>query len=185
MIAGIVRGWVHGEAPRGAMLDALVDRQDDEPSAAGQRAGIQQAREIGQRAGVVAAIPGQNFFYAFAHGRPPRKLSIPRTGASLPTLLDELGDQPRPALMTGADTGALVAVEVLVKQQQIAPVRIGLKPLGGPMHRPRAVTAAQEQPHETAGELGGDIPEVQQAMRAARTLDFEVVAVEVVELLQR
>ena len=41
--------------------------------------------------------------------------------------VDEVGDDGGPAgLMTGADAGAVVAVEVLVKEDLVAPVRVGL-----------------------------------------------------------
>jgi hypothetical protein len=40
-------------------------------------------------------------------------------------LLNQLGDHSRPPrLMAGADTGSRIAVKVLVKQHQIAPVRV-------------------------------------------------------------
>ena len=43
-------------------------------------------------------------------------------------LLQQLGDQAGPAgLMAGAEPGAVVAVEVFVEQDQVAPVRIGLE----------------------------------------------------------
>src|SRR5262245_53472399 len=46
-------------------------------------------------------------------------------GGLLPALLEQFRHQPRPAgLMAGADAGASVAVEVLVEEDQVAPVRI-------------------------------------------------------------
>ena len=43
-------------------------------------------------------------------------------------LLEELCDQAGPTcLMTRTDAGTIVAVEVLVEGNQVAPVRIGLK----------------------------------------------------------
>ena len=47
---------------------------------------------------------------------------------------------PGPAgLVAGAEAGAVVAVEVLVEQQQVAPVRVGLELLDAAVHRPAAV----------------------------------------------
>ena len=79
VIARVVRGWVDGEAARRTVLDALVDRQDDQPSAASQGAGVQQPREVRQRARVVAAVPGQDLSHSIVHPLlPPRRPSIPR-----------------------------------------------------------------------------------------------------------
>src|SRR6266699_134283 len=48
----------------------------------------------------------------------------------LSTLLKQLGDERRPAgLMAGADGRAGIAVEILVKRNQVVPVRIRLEPL--------------------------------------------------------
>src|SRR6267142_3925499 len=116
--------------------------------------------------------------------------SIPRragpVATSLAALLDELGDEPRPArLVAGADAGALIAVKILVEEEKVAPVWIDLERPDGAVHGAPAVAAAQEQADEPARQLARDVPEVEQAVRAGRALDLEVVAVEVVELLQR
>src|SRR5205814_4630447 len=78
VVARIVRRRVDREAARRAVLDALVHRQDHELARAGQRAGGEQTREVRQRAGTVAAVPGQDLFYSLAHKGPPREPSIPR-----------------------------------------------------------------------------------------------------------
>jgi hypothetical protein len=45
--------------------------------------------------------------------------------------LDDAGDQPGPArLVAGAEPGAVVAVEVLVEQDLVLPLGIGLEALG-------------------------------------------------------
>jgi hypothetical protein len=45
--------------------------------------------------------------------------------------VDQHRDQPGPpGLMTRADAGAIVAVEIFVKEQMVAPMRIILEPLG-------------------------------------------------------
>src|SRR6184192_2750339 len=89
-------------------------------------------------------------------------------GWLLAALLEELGDEAGPArLVARADAGAVVAVEVLVEQNHVAPVRVAL-----------------EHPREAPRELGRDLPEVQLRASAGRALDLQAVAVEVVELLE-
>src|SRR5437773_4172519 len=112
--------------------------------------------------------------------------AYPASPSSLTTLLHELGDETGPPrLMTGAEAGAVVAVEVFVEKQQIAPVRVALELLRVAVHGPSAVAPAQKEPDEPARQLPGDVPEVEPPVRAARTLDLQVVAIKVVELLQR
>jgi hypothetical protein len=48
--------------------------------------------------------------------------------------------------MAGADAGAVVAVEVLVEEEEVAPVRILLELADPAVHRPAAVLVAQEDP---------------------------------------
>src|SRR6185312_8678392 len=88
-------------------------------------------------------------------------------------------------LMTGADPAALVAVEVLIEQEEVPPVRIVLERLGVAVDRPAPVTPAQEEARESPRELGRDLPEIEETAGAGRALDLQVVAVEVVESLQR
>jgi hypothetical protein len=52
---------------------------------------------------------------------------------------DQLG--PR-GLMTRADSGAIVAVEIFVEEQMVAPIRIVLEPLGAAKY-PSAIPLAQ------------------------------------------
>src|SRR4029453_1759514 len=57
-------------------------------------------------------------------------------GIQDPIELDELGDEPCPAgLVTGAQPGAVVGVEVLVEEDVIAPVGIGLELLAAAVAR--------------------------------------------------
>ena len=87
--------------------------------------------------------------------------------------------------MAGADTLAGVAVEVFVKGDVVAPVRIGLEFFSVAENGALAVGAAQEDAREAAGEFGRDFPEVHHLARARRAFYFEVVAVVVMELLER
>src|SRR5215471_383145 len=55
------------------------------------------------------------------------------------------GDDPGPAgLMARAEAGSVVAVEVLVEQDEIAPVRVLLELARSPIHRSPPVLASQE-----------------------------------------
>ena len=57
--------------------------------------------------------------------------------SSIATLLQEFRNQTGPArLVTGADAGAVIAVEVFVEGNEIAPIRIRLKFLDAAKHRP-------------------------------------------------
>ena len=59
------------------------------------------------------------------------------------TLLQEFGHQRGPTrLVTGADAGAVIAVEIFVEQDQITPMRIVLKRLRTTVDRPAAVGVA-------------------------------------------
>src|SRR6266478_4467648 len=87
--------------------------------------------------------------------------------------------------MAGADTLAGVAVEVFVKGDVVAPARIGLELFKVAEDGALAVGAAQEDAREAAGDFGGDFPEVHHLARSGWAFYFEVVAVVVMELLER
>src|SRR5271165_2294699 len=74
-----------------------------------------------------------------------------------PKDFDQGRHQPGPSgLMTGANTGAVVAMKVFVEQQVIPPVRIALELLGPPEHRPPATFVAQKDPGQPVGDLAGN-----------------------------
>src|SRR6185295_7121062 len=67
-----------------------------------------------------------------------------------PALLQELGDEAGPTrLMARADAGAIVAVEVFVEGNQVAPVGIGLKFLGRAKHRPSLIVVLQKNARQS------------------------------------
>jgi len=67
------------------------------------------------------------------------------------SLLNQLRDKTSPAgLMTRTDAASVVAMEVLVEQNQIPPVRIRLERLVLSMHGPSSVSAAQEGASQAA-----------------------------------
>ena len=106
--------------------------------------------------------------------------------AILAVLLDELGDQSRPArLVAGPEAGSRVAVEVFEKQNIIAPVRVGLKFFARSVNWTAAAGVRGEDVDETVREFHRDFPEREHAARSRRTLDFEAVSRLIVELLQR
>src|SRR6185295_2182105 len=60
-------------------------------------------------------------------------------------LLKEFGDERRPpGLVARADAGAAVAVEILMKRNQVVPAGIVLEQLGGAEHRAPALRIIQE-----------------------------------------
>src|SRR5581483_12455965 len=90
---------------------------------------------------------------------------------------DQVRDQAGPAgLMRGAEPGTRVAVEVLVEEDQVAPGRVLLREPAVAEHRPAAVLVAQEQLHEPARELVGDLAERHQLPGSGRALDLELRA---------
>src|SRR5262249_5017426 len=73
---------------------------------------------------------------------------------SSPPLVDERRHQRRPAgLVAGAEAGAVVAVEGLVEQDQVAPVRVLLELPRAAVHRPPAVRPPREDSDHPAGDL--------------------------------
>src|SRR5689334_5014575 len=87
--------------------------------------------------------------------------------------------------MAGADAGTVVAVEVLVKEDQIAPVRIVLIAAVLSVHGTAALFVLKEDAREPSRELSRDIPQREVLSRCGRILNFEIVAEVVMELLQR
>ena len=100
-------------------------------------------------------------------------------------LLNELGDQPGPpGLVTGPQPATIVAVEVFVEQQQIAPVRILLEDLARAIDWPAALLVAKEDPRQPTLELETDVPEIPVLSRSSGTFDVKVVPEKIVKLLQ-
>src|SRR2546422_9064454 len=104
----------------------------------------------------------------------------------LPALLQQLCDEPRPAgLVAGPDARTVVAVEVFVEEDQVAPVRVTLKFLGPPVDGTAPVLVAEEDSREAPRDLAGYRPQVEHGPGAGRARHLERIAVEVVELLER
>src|SRR5438034_973033 len=68
------------------------------------------------------------------------------------------GNGSRPAgLMAGPKSGSVITVEVLVKQEVLAPVRIFLKLPAAPIDRSSAILVPDKDPNEPARELLGHL----------------------------
>src|SRR4029077_19718342 len=87
----------------------------------------------------------------------------------------ELADESCPAcLMGGADAHPGVAVEILVKRDQVVPGGVVLKPLVSTEHGAAAV-AVEEDPDQPARDLVGDLIERHHLPGPGRALDLELL----------
>src|ERR1700722_5989846 len=91
-------------------------------------------------------------------------------------LLDQLGDQAGPAgLVTRAEAGAIVCMEIFIEQEQISPVWIALEQFGAAGNGAAAVFATNENVNEAARNFGSHFPKIGFAPRPSREFDFEVL----------
>src|SRR5579862_2959776 len=86
--------------------------------------------------------------------------------------------------MTGAHSGTGVAMEVLVKQNQVAPMGVGLKLLQVAEYRSVAIFVTKKDVCHPARQFPRHVPQRLHVSRSSRELDFEIVTQIVVELLQ-
>src|ERR1041385_5501128 len=92
-------------------------------------------------------------------------------------LLEQLGDQGGPArLGARAEAVPQVAVEVLVEEDEVPPVRVVPVPFEPAVRRPAAVGAAQEDPREAPRDLPRRLPQRHLLAGARRELHLELVA---------
>ena len=90
----------------------------------------------------------------------PAHLQGPR-GIQGTVKLDQFGHEPGPAgLMAGTEARAIIAVEVLVKEDVIAPVGIALELLTAAVDGAPALLVAGEYPGEPVGDLFAHLEEV-------------------------
>src|SRR5262245_7113185 len=87
--------------------------------------------------------------------------------------------------MGGADTATAVAVEVVGEEQVVAEVWVARQLGMSAEDRADALAVGKEEARQSARQLGGDFVERAHAAGADGALHLEVVAVIVVELLQR
>src|SRR5689334_17598095 len=87
--------------------------------------------------------------------------------------------------MAGAHAGSGVAMEVLVKENQIMPVRVGLELFKISEYRPAALFILKKDAGHAARKLTRHLPQVHHGSRAGGKFYFEIRAQIVMELLQR
>src|SRR5207253_1679916 len=101
-------------------------------------------------------------------------------------LLQRLGDQSGPArLVTCPDATAVVAMEIFVEQNEIAPVGVVLELVGLPVDRAATGGVAQEDRVQPAREFRCNLAQGHPLARTSRKLDLEGISVVIVEALQR
>src|SRR5262249_57838305 len=92
---------------------------------------------------------------------------------------DQRRDEPGPAgLVRRPNAGAVVAVEVLEEENQIAPVRVGLEFFRAAVDGPSTMLVLQEDARKAHFDLFSDLEEGHHPARAGRALHQERGAVE-------
>src|SRR5262245_60187342 len=100
--------------------------------------------------------------------------------------LHERRDEPGPSgLMPGPETGAVVAMKVLMEEDVIPPVRIVLELRRAAEHRAVPSLIPQKDPGQTRRELPRDFEEGHHPARSGWALHFEFVAIVGIELQER
>src|SRR5688572_7222464 len=103
----------------------------------------------------------------------------------LMVLLDQLCDQTSPTrLVTSADSGAFVAVEIFVEWDQIAPMRVVLELFRAAENRPSLICILQEDVHQPPRNFPGYLPERHHLAGTGGTFHLETVSKIVVKLLK-
>src|SRR5689334_5021209 len=109
-----------------------------------------------------------------------------RFGIGRAEQLDEWRNQSGPPrLMTRADAGAVVAMEILVEEEVVPPVVVALEFPDPAVHGPGALLVAEEDRHETPRDLVRDLVQGHEPPRAGRAFDGEILAVIGVEVDER
>ena len=94
----------------------------------------------------------------------PETLALVLSGfhPSFALLLDEVGYQAGPAsLVARAHTSAVVAVEVLVERDVVAPMRVALEQVDLAEYGPPPASVAEEDALQAAGDIACDLPKRQ------------------------
>src|SRR6266481_166596 len=99
--------------------------------------------------------------------------------------LDEFGHESCPTgLVTGAQPGTIVAMEVFIEVDVVAPVGIRLELFRAAVDGSSAMRVAQENPGEPVRDLLADLEEVHQGAGTRGAFNFEVVPVIQIEIQQ-
>src|ERR1700722_16486595 len=96
----------------------------------------------------------------------------------LAALLDQFRHQPRPSgLMIRAESSAVVAVKIFVKQNQILPVRIISEDVCPAIPRPPPIFTTQEKLNQPPRYFPRHMPQIRFNARTSRELHLEVLSV--------
>src|SRR5262245_3413506 len=87
--------------------------------------------------------------------------------------------------MVGAESAAGLAVEVLVKEDEVLPVRVGRVPRVLAMQRAWPRCSGEEERGESSRELARDFTERHPMARSGGALHGELITIEVVVALER
>src|SRR6266403_1745516 len=87
--------------------------------------------------------------------------------------------------MAGAQTGSGIAMEVFVKQHQVAPMRVGPELLEVFEDWPAALFIAKEDARHTARQFARNFPQGHRVSGTSWELDLEIRPKIVIEFLQR
>src|SRR4051794_23544896 len=115
-------------------------------------------------------LPDTGYFPTY---RPlaPFQISL---GVQVAEQVNQLSYYPCPArLVAGSKARAVVTVEVLVKEEMVAPVGVALELLRRTIHWSSARGIAQEYALETVCQLASHLKEVHPAPRTCRALHLE------------
>src|SRR5262249_19880255 len=100
--------------------------------------------------------------------------------------LDQRRYHSRPSrLVARAQSRPVIPVEVLVEEDVVAPVGVGLKLLGTAVYGPAAALVAQEDAGESVRDVLGDLEEIHHLAGTGRAFDLERVTVVQVEVQER
>src|SRR5262249_34460877 len=100
--------------------------------------------------------------------------------------VDQGGDEGRPArLVRGAQPGAVVAVEVLIEEDEVAPEGVVLERARAAVDRPSAGGVAREDPDQAVGDLAGQLVECGRPAAGGRGAHAERRPVRLAQLAER
>src|SRR5882724_708237 len=105
---------------------------------------------------------------------------------STSALFNQLGDQSRPArLVTRPNSGAVVAMKVLMEIDVVAPLGLRLEFLEAAEDRPRSIFRTEENARETPGNFCSRIPQRCPFAGARWEFHRKTITIKVVKLLER
>src|SRR5271154_7336934 len=87
MVFRVIPGRIRREGALWAVLEALVDGEDDHLPTAAQRPRHQHPGKVGLRSGVVGRVPGENLLHTFGQGHDGSASGEKSLVARQPTLL--------------------------------------------------------------------------------------------------